>query len=107
MQAETRTFTGLFQLAVRYVIPLYQRPYVRTRERQWEPLWQDIETVANHLVEIAGYSDPGCAVATRESIRGDGPALARGRRGGVSGQGTCRSRVVTANAEPRAIGTYV
>jgi hypothetical protein len=50
MQAETRTLTQLFQLDVRYVIPLYQRPYVWTEERQWAPLWEDIATVANHVI---------------------------------------------------------
>ena len=50
MQAETRTLTHLFQLDVRYLIPLYQRPYVWTRDRQWEPLWGDISTVADHVV---------------------------------------------------------
>jgi hypothetical protein len=51
MQAETRTLTQLFQLDVRYLVPLYQRPYVWTQDNQWAPLWDDIETVANHLVE--------------------------------------------------------
>jgi hypothetical protein len=50
VQAETRTLTQLFQLDVRYVIPLYQRPYVWTEERQWAPLWEDIATVADHVV---------------------------------------------------------
>jgi uncharacterized protein with ParB-like and HNH nuclease domain len=50
MQAETRALTHLFQLDVRYLIPLYQRPYVWTEERQWAPLWGDIATVADHLV---------------------------------------------------------
>jgi hypothetical protein len=31
MQAETRTLTQLFQLDVRYVIPLYQRPTAGVR----------------------------------------------------------------------------
>ncbi|MDX1883249.1 DUF262 domain-containing HNH endonuclease family protein [Mycolicibacterium sp. 120270] len=50
MQAETRTLTQLFQPDVRYVIPLYQRPYVWTEQRQWSPLWQDIATVADHIL---------------------------------------------------------
>lgn len=59
MEAETRTLTQLFQLDVRYVIPLYQRPYVWTREKQWEPLWEDIEVVAEHVfVEGASSSSP-------------------------------------------------
>ena len=59
MQAETRTLTHLFQLDVRYVIPLYQRPYVWTEERQWAPLWEDIATVADHvLAEGASAKSP-------------------------------------------------
>lgn len=50
VQAETRTLTQLFQLDVRYVIPLYQRPYVWTEQRQWSPLWEDIATVADHVL---------------------------------------------------------
>lgn len=50
MQAETKTLTHLFQLDVRYLIPLYQRPYVWTKERQWAPLWDDIKTVADHVL---------------------------------------------------------
>lgn len=50
MQAETRTLTQLFGLDVRYVIPLYQRPYVWSEQRQWSPLWQDIATVADHVL---------------------------------------------------------
>lgn len=33
---------GLFQLPRRYVIPLYQRRYVWTKDKQWAPLWLDI-----------------------------------------------------------------
>ncbi|UHJ57086.1 DUF262 domain-containing protein [Mycolicibacterium fortuitum] len=59
MQAETRTLTQLFQLDVRYVIPLYQRPYVWTEQKQWRPLWEDIATVAEHvLVEGASSKSP-------------------------------------------------
>lgn len=51
MQAETRSLTQLFQPDIRYVIPLYQRPYVWTENRQWAPLWEDISTIADHVVE--------------------------------------------------------
>lgn len=50
MQAETRTLTHLFQLDVRYVVPLYQRPYVWSARQQWAPLWEDIATVADHVL---------------------------------------------------------
>jgi hypothetical protein len=59
MQAETRTLTQLFQPDVRYIIPLYQRPYVWTEQRQWSPLWEDIATVAEHVF-TEGASRRGC-----------------------------------------------
>jgi hypothetical protein len=59
MLAETRTMIQLFQLDVRYVIPLYQRPYVWTEDRQWRPLWEDISVVAEHVLgEGASASSP-------------------------------------------------
>ena len=56
MQAETRSLTQLFQPDIRYVIPLYQRPYVWTERRQWAPLWEDISTIADHVVEDGASS---------------------------------------------------
>ncbi|APX34010.1 hypothetical protein BH708_16280 [Brachybacterium sp. P6-10-X1] len=38
----------LFQLTQTLVIPLFQRPYVWSEERQWVPLWEDVE----RLVEL-------------------------------------------------------
>lgn len=38
----------LFQLTQTLVIPLFQRPYVWSEERQWIPLWEDVE----RLVEL-------------------------------------------------------
>ena len=38
MKTEPRTVNQLFELDVRYVVPLYQRPYVWDRDKQWEPL---------------------------------------------------------------------
>lgn len=48
MKPETRTVTQLFELDVRYVVPLYQRPYVWKQDEQWEPLWDDIVTLLEH-----------------------------------------------------------
>lgn len=36
----------------RYCVPIYQRHYVWTREKQWEPFWQDIRTKA--IERLAG-----------------------------------------------------
>src|SRR5438552_1656990 len=48
VKPETRTITQLFELDVRYVVPLYQRPYVWDRDDQWEPLWDDIHALIEH-----------------------------------------------------------
>lgn len=38
-------------------MPLYQRPYVWTREDQWEPLWQDVVQVAERLLDGTPAND--------------------------------------------------
>ncbi len=48
MKPETRTVNELFERDVRYVVPLYQRPYVWDEEHQWEPLWEDIAVLLDH-----------------------------------------------------------
>ena len=41
----------LFGNEVRYVVPLFQRPYVWDQERQWEPRWDDVRVLAEQLEE--------------------------------------------------------
>jgi hypothetical protein len=48
VKPETRTVTQLFELDVRYLVPLYQRPYVWDEEAQWQPLWDDVVTLLEH-----------------------------------------------------------
>lgn len=48
MKPETRTVTQLFERGVRYVVPLYQRPYVWREAAQWQPLWDDLLTLLEH-----------------------------------------------------------
>lgn len=43
MKPSTVTSQDLFGPPVRYLVPLYQRPYVWERKRHWQPLWQDVE----------------------------------------------------------------
>lgn len=51
MDAGVHSVTELLSAPGRLVIPVYQRPYVWTREDQWEPLWNDI------LWLLEGYLD--------------------------------------------------
>lgn len=46
MQVQKTTVESLFTHERRYVIPLFQRPYVWTQKGQWEPLWDDIRELA-------------------------------------------------------------
>ena len=50
MKAEALTPADIFGYHVRYVVPLFQRPYVWNRQDQWEPLWADVRTVAERLL---------------------------------------------------------
>ena len=47
MKPDKLSVFDLFQMQRRYVVPLYQRPYVWDRENQWEPLWDDLRRQAN------------------------------------------------------------
>lgn len=58
MKPATNTVTDLFEVAVRYVVPLYQRAYVWNEDDQWEPLWEDIEMLLEHQLEEPGSSTP-------------------------------------------------
>src|SRR2546426_719678 len=46
MQPHSRTIFALFDAKRRYVVPLFQRQYVWSEERQWAPLWADFERKA-------------------------------------------------------------
>lgn len=44
----------VFYQPSRMVVPLFQRPYVWSRERQWQPLWEDIV----RLTEVLATKNP-------------------------------------------------
>jgi len=50
MDAGTLDLKTIFGQDRRHVVPLYQRPYVWEEKKQWELLWDDIETVAARLL---------------------------------------------------------
>lgn len=43
------TISKLFSGDTRHTVPLFQRPYVWSREEQWEPLWEDIAGLLSRL----------------------------------------------------------
>lgn len=58
MKPATHSPADLFGADVRYVVPLYQRPYVWEKDTHWRPLWEDIEEV------VARQLDPSSAPAS-------------------------------------------
>ena len=48
----------IFGLDVQFRVPLYQRPYVWDRERQWEPLWEDVIALAQSELDNGIPSAP-------------------------------------------------
>ena len=50
MDAKPRSLKDVFEVQCRYMVPLYQRPYVWKREEQWEPLWEDIQALAERYL---------------------------------------------------------
>lgn len=60
MKALTHTPSDIFGNQIRYVVPLFQRPYVWTEADQWKPLWDDVETLADKILDAppATYGGP-------------------------------------------------
>lgn len=51
MRSNTFTISDLFSSNRRYIVPLFQRPYVWDRDRQWKPLWEDIIDKTNQILD--------------------------------------------------------
>ena len=51
MQTNLQRPQRLFAHPVRYEIPAFQRRYVWKQEEQWEPLWDDVEKLAQSIVD--------------------------------------------------------
>ena len=50
MQTNLQRPRTLFSAPIRYEIPAFQREYVWKQEDQWEPLWDDVEQLAESLL---------------------------------------------------------
>ena len=46
MKTHVQTILALFENKRRYIVPLFQRQYAWSLEKQWKPLWEDIERKA-------------------------------------------------------------
>ena len=51
METQVRTPSAIFGQPQRFLVLLFQRPYVWNQEQQWDPLWRDVERVADRLLK--------------------------------------------------------
>ena len=51
MKADTIDLAAIFGQPVRYMVPMFQRPYVWKRETEWIPLWDDIRSVLERQLD--------------------------------------------------------
>jgi len=58
MDTDVRTPQQIFTQPQRLLVPLFQRPYVWNKENQWMPLWEDLERVANRLLQTPDLNQP-------------------------------------------------
>ena len=70
METQVRTPQMVFMQPQRFVVPLFQRPYVWNEENQWEPLWNDVVNVTDKVLTrlrdtILIFSAPLCCSRSR------------------------------------------
>jgi hypothetical protein len=56
MEANPRSPRELFEGKEHHEIPAFQRPYVWNEEKQWAPLWDDVERVASSYIAAKAWS---------------------------------------------------
>ena len=57
MDVKLKTLDDLFNQPIRYVVPDYQRKYVWKQEEQWEPLWNDVQGLAEQILDQQGNGE--------------------------------------------------
>ena len=52
MEANTKQLESIFDPNVLFQVPLFQRPYVWTKDENWEPLWEDIVSLLDRHLRL-------------------------------------------------------
>lgn len=78
MKADTVRLSNIFGAHTRYRVPLFQRPYVWQRDKQWQPLWEDLREVAGRLIDSNPSNDDFThfmgAVVVDQEVKANGPS---------------------------------
>ncbi len=67
MKADTLTLKQVFSKDIRYVVPMFQRPYVWSQTKHWEPLWEDVRTTTERLMRELADEDAVSAAHAEET----------------------------------------
>lgn len=51
MDAKAKNLNQIFDSTISFQIPLFQRPYVWDKAKNWEPLWEDIHVLLEYQLE--------------------------------------------------------
>lgn len=68
MKANTYPLQEILKPERRYVIPTFQRDYEWTKDGQWKLLFEDLENVADKLLEARDSELDGTALSNREQL---------------------------------------
>lgn len=55
MDAKARDLNQIFDGTISFQIPLFQRPYVWNQEKNWEPLWDDIQGLLDYELQFGRH----------------------------------------------------
>ena len=69
MEVNVLTMNKLFGKTIRYQIPTFQRPYVWSKDDQWEPLWDDVRNTAEEYLENNSRASTGARRASINQAR--------------------------------------
>lgn len=70
MKADSLNAKDLFGKQINYVIPAFQRPYVWTKDDQWEPMWEDVQDVAERYLSALAAQGAVSSAAAAEQTAG-------------------------------------
>lgn len=70
MKADSLNAKDLFGKQVSYVIPAFQRPYVWTKDDQWEPMWEDVQDAAERYLDALAAQGAVQSLAAAEQTAG-------------------------------------
>ncbi|MEA3549259.1 GmrSD restriction endonuclease domain-containing protein [Pseudarthrobacter sp. C1] len=104
MDTNVKNLQEVFQAGQRILVPLFQRPYVWNEEKQWAPLWEDIERLAGRVsAEGDGVEPHFMGAVVLQKVSG---AAAVQTRSVIDGQQRLTTLQLIFHAAFRAIGEY-